>query len=620
VKTFTLALGAATISIAAVAAGWTFWSGQRAPAIGASLLGHDAASVRQSNVTDASDSSHVAPRFVDASELAGIDFQYFRGESGRWWTFEPTAGGVAFVDFDGDGWLDTFWVTGCQLPDDGSDREHPHRLYRNQQDGIFVEVTSAAQILAWGYGMGCQASDFDDDGFADIYLTRYGTNELFHNNGDGTYSVTTREAGVASVPQWHTSAAFADLDRDGDLDLYVCTYVPFDPVTHEPCRRGGRADSPPEYCGPQLYPNGLPEILFRNEGDGTFTDVAAAAGVAGELPHSKSLGVVASDLDRDGWPDLFVANDLVHNFLFHNRHDLKFVNVASEAGVATNSDGVDEACMGIACGDIDGDGNADLLVTNFYLEHDTLYKNLGSPSGLAFQDASRAAGLALATRHTMGWGTSFVDYDLDGRLDLFVANGHLNSPGDLDDPRYAMPPHLFRNTGGRFKEMRETAGPYFQERWVSRGSTTGDYDNDGRFDIAVVNHHKKSLLVHNETTTPNHVIGLVLVGRGSNRDALNARVTLHLASTPDEPARTLVREIFGGGSYVSALDRRLLIGVGASTRVERLEIWWPDGVEQRCELLEAGRQWLLAEGQPPREAYAFPRFPSQGRSHAAAAE
>lgn len=616
-KTATLT-GAMLLAVLLLGAGWFVWSSRQAPAQPAPpSAGTVATAEKTEPAVDRADA--VTPHFVDVTKAAGIDFSYFRGESGRWWTMEPTAGGVAFVDFDGDGWLDTFWVSGCQLPDDGKDRGHPHKLFRNNQDGTFGEVTPLAGDFLAGYGMGCQAGDFDNDGFADLYLTRFGRNDLFHNNGDGTFSTVTGAAGVASQSWWHSSSCFADLDGDGDLDLYVCTYVPFDPLTHEPCRRGGKADAPPEYCGPQLYPLGLPELLYRNDGDGTFTEIGDEAGVAGDLANSKSLGVVASDLDKDGKPDLFVANDLVNNFLFHNRGDMQFENIARHAAVASNSEGIDEASMGIACGDVNDDGYFDLLVTNFYLEHDTMYMNLGKSDELAFYDSTRVAGLALATRHTMGWGTAFVDYDLDGRLDLYVANGHLNPPGgDLDDPRYSMFAHLFRNVGGgRFKEVREQAGPFFQERWVTRGAATGDFDNDGRFDIAIVNHHKPVALARNETTTPNHVLGLVAVGRESNRDAINARVTVHLASTAAEPARALLREVFGGGSYVSALDRRLLIGLGQSTRVEQIEVRWPDGRVDSWDDMAADRQYLLIEGRAPRELRRYASFAARPRESAA---
>jgi hypothetical protein len=608
VRLLVFALAAGGLLVAAFVSGWAYWSGatdsstkRQAPADVAEVTGARNGSSQRAPAPD-----YPKPQFRDVTESAGIAFTYFRGETGNFWTMEPTAGGVAFLDYDADGWPDSYWVNACQLPDTGDDREHPHRLFRNNCDGTFAEVTEPAGLQAWGYGIGCQAGDYDNDGFPDLYLTRYGPNELYHNNGDGTFAAVTRDAGVEYPPEWSTSSVFADLDRDGDLDLYVCNYVKFDPAKHEPCRRGGNPDGPLEYCGPFSY-EGVYDRLFENLGDGTFADISEQAGI--RLPDAKGLGVAAADFNNDGWPDLFVANDLVANFLLLNQQDLTFRNVAAEVGVATNGEGRAEANMGIAIGDIDQNGTLDLALTHFYLEHTTVYRNLGTEeTSLAFQDFTRAAGLALTTRYTMGWGTDFMDYDLDSRLDLFQTNGHLNG-SDFSAPSYSMPGQLFRNLGGgRFQEVTREAGEYFTKRWVGRGSAAGDFDNDGRTDLAIVHQLNPSVLLRNETHSPNHALGLVLVGRSSSREAINTRIWATLGSAADGSGQCrLLREVIGGGSYVSGSDRRLIVGLGTAAHADQVEVIWPSGRVDRWNQLAADRQWLLVEGDEPVELRRFPR-------------
>jgi len=559
------------------------------------------------------------PSFADIAHALGIDFTFFRGESGQFWVPEVNGGGAAWIDFDGDGRLDLYLVNGCQLPENPKDFSHTSQLYRNGEGG-FHNVTQAANVGHNGYGQGCGVGDYDNDGFDDLYVTCYGSNVLYRNRGDGTFSNVTVEA-AADSRLWSSSCGFGDLNLDGALDLCVCNYTDFDPKTAPQCLDG--KGEQPSYCGPRKF-GPLPQVVLLNMTDGTFYDIAAEMNV----PPGKALGIVISDFDSDRRPDIYIANDAEPNTLLHNLAgdaprdalargpSLRLEDKAVEWGAALNAEGLSQASMGIACGDYDGDGLLDLGVTNFYLEYLTLYRNLGQAG---FGDASRVTGITAVTRASMGWGTAFLDYDNDGWLDLFATNGYLaKGPGSVPD---LMPPTLLRNTGlGRFTNVAHLAGSYFAEKWIGRGAAFGDFDNDGRTDIAVVHHYVPTAVLHNETRDSQHVLMLEFAGRESNRNGVNVRVEAMLNNDGVEERR-LVREVTGGGSYQSASDRRILLGLGTDKSVDKLIVHWPSGRIDEWDDV-AGEGWLrLVEGLQPRMVQSIPspaRLVSAGQDTRAA--
>jgi hypothetical protein len=536
--------------------------------------------------------------FTDVAKTEGVDFSYFVGGFGEFWFPETTGGGAALFDFDGDGAIDLFLVNGCQLPRNSADSSHISQLYRSGCDGTFHRVTELAGCAANGYGQGCAVGDFDNDGFEDLYITNYGQNKLYHNCGDGSF-VDVTETSATGCSSWSTSAAFADLDGDGDLELYVCTYTDFDPVLKSPwCvlptlpERG--------YCAPNQF-SGLPDVLYRNDGDGTFSDCSASADVA--LSDGKGLGVVAADFDLDGMIDLYVANDGVPSFLFHNEGGLMFKDIAPEVGAALNGAGRSPANMGVACGDYDRNGLLDLYVSTFFMEPGLLLKNLGAKG---FVDATHSAGLAGATMASTGWGTQWVDFDNDGWLDLFIANGHVVDDRVGEIP-YAMWPQLFRNTGARkMSDVSRGSGAYFMDRWNGRGAAFGDWDNDGLVDVVVVHRHQPVALLHNDTKSAGHFLGLELRGKQTVRDAVGARVVAELPNgTGGTPP--IYATVVGGSSYLSASDRRITLGVGDARSIDRLQIHWPSGLEQRWEAIVTDRWLSIEEGSEPRVISHAPR-------------
>jgi len=543
------------------------------------------------------------PLFREVAASVGLDFVHFNGMTGELYFPETMGAGGALFDYDRDGDLDVYLVQGAFLDPRATmaDALRPvagplhGRLYRNDlrigPDGRrelrFADVTEESGIRAAGYGMGVAAGDVDNDGWTDLYLTNLGPNQLWHNDGDGTFSEVTARAGVDD-PRWSVPAVFFDYDRDGWLDLFVGNYVAFTVASHKLCRT---VAGEPDYCGPQTY-RAETDRLFRNRGDGTFEDVSVASGIRG--PSGAALGAVATDLDGDGLPDLYVANDGMPNRMWINRGDGTFEDRALFAGTAVNRNGEPEASMGVAAGDLDGDGDDDLAMTHLTLETNTVYLNDGS--GL-FDDASAASGLGPPSVAWTGFGAAWLDFDLDGLFDLATVNGAVRLPPDPtsrapgDDWPLAQPNQLFGNAGGgRFVEVSDRAGPGFTAREVSRGLAAGDVDEDGDPDLLVTNASGPVRLLLNQAADGSHWLGLRLVGAGG-RDMLGARVAVHRPAAPP-----LVRRADSGGSYASASDPRVLVGLGADPAVERVVVTWPDGTREEWRV-EADRYTTLRQGE-----------------------
>ncbi|HWP43746.1 MAG TPA: CRTAC1 family protein [Blastocatellia bacterium] len=506
--------------------------------------------------------------FIEIHEQAGLDFTHVHGGSGKKYMIETMGAGGGFLDYDNDGFLDIYLIQSGPLPGFPDQRPLSNKLFRNNGDGTFADVTEAAGVGDTGYGMGCCFGDIDNDGFTDIFITNFGPNKLYRNNGDGTFTDITDRAGVGD-PRWGTSCAFADYDRDGYLDLYVVNYVDFSLDNNKHCGPPDR----PEYCHPDVY-NGVPDILYHNNGDGTFTDVTLKSGAYNaDKAEGKGLGVVWTDYDDDGDPDIYVANDSTRNFLYRNNGDGTFTDVAVVTGCAYNERGMTEAGMGVDSGDVDGDGRFDFFLTHLNFETNTLYRNAG---GL-FEDWTTVSGIGPPSLPMVGFGTGLFDFDNDGDLDAYVANGHIidNISERNTSITYAQPDQLFENVGGgRFVEITSRAGAYFQTRWVGRGAAFGDIDNDGDLDILVTNCNQRALLLRNEVGNKNNWITLKLASRHRGRDAIGALVKL----VTDRSAQ--VEEVRSGTSYLSQCDMRLQFGLGDQRQIDRLEIRWPDGQTQ----------------------------------------
>ncbi|HWE35828.1 MAG TPA: CRTAC1 family protein, partial [Isosphaeraceae bacterium] len=498
-----------------------------------------------------------SPAFVDDADAAGLGFTFDNGIDPLRQLPETMSGGVGVLDFDGDGWLDVYCVQGGPfLPDPGKPTGGD-RLFRNKRDGTFEDATERSGIAAMtrGYGHGVAVGDFDNDGRPDLFITRWDAYALYRNKGDGRFEDATAKAGLDGPRDWPTSAAFADLDGDGDLDLYVAHYLVWDVANPQICL--DPKGQHPVFCGPPKF-RSRPDHLFRNDG-GRFVDVTAEAGIVDT--HGQGLGVLASDLDGDGKVDIFVSNDQSANFLFRNRGGMRFEEVGEVSGVGSSSDGQYKANMGIACGDQDGDGRPDLAVTEFYNEGTTLYRNLGDG---AFADHSAGAGLLVATRYLLGFGTAFLDFDADGYLDLATTNGHVDDFRPAEP--YMMPSQLLAGTPkGKLVDVTAGAGAAWQVPRLGRGLAAADLDNDGRVDLLVLAQNQP-LAYHHNKTEGGHRLTIRLEGTTSNRDAVGARVVV----TAGGRARTAWR--FGGGSYQSASDPRLHFGLSRIDRAERIEV------------------------------------------------
>ena len=537
----------------------------------------------------------VTPRFINVAQAAGIDFLYQNDQQpGRFFLPEIMGGGVGWFDFDNDGWLDMYLMDGGLLADPEQQAQSPgNRLYRNQ-GGRFEEISALSNAAHRGYGHGCFVGDYDGDGFDDLYLTNFGANALLRNNGDGTLEPVTREAGVED-PVWSFGATWFDVDGDDDLDLFVADYITWSIKGNKVCDM----EKIHIYCGPGEY-EGVPDKLFVNQGDGTFVESAIPWGL--QRDKGKGLAVTAVDLDQDLKAEVYVANDMTENFLFTQsrppfadaaqnnaaQNDAKpFINVGAASGAAFSDVGYLEASMGIAVGDFDRDSHFDLFLTHFHLAKNTLYQNLG---GLRFVDNSKRTRVAIHSMETLGFGTTAFDYDRDGWLDLIVANGHVFGP---EHQPSAMRPQLLRNTTkGRFDDVSDHAGVYFQELWLGRGLGSADFDNDGDLDFAITHLDRPVSLLQNETITTRAFLGLML--RTTSRvPPVGGRVLL---KTPQLEQWT---PIIAGGTYLCSNDDRLLFGVDPTAGPVSVQIHWPSGRVDNFANLELNRYWLIHEGQMP---------------------
>jgi hypothetical protein len=517
------------------------------------------------------------PLFTEIARQSGIEHTYLNGATGLLLMVEPIGGGCGWIDFDRDGQWDLYLNQGGD-PVAKSPADRPSdQLFRNLGGERFEAVTVPSGLDERGYSQGIAIGDFDNDGFDDIFVTNVGADVLFKNQGDGTFIDVT--ATLGSEMLWGTSAAWADIDLDGDLDLYVCNYCDFDPYHPIECRnaRGVKI-----MCEPNNHVQPVPDECFLNEGDGTFRAVAREKGLVG--PGNRALGVAIADFNNDAWPDIFVANDTTSNFLFINRRDGTFADEALVLGCGVSADGQAQANMGIAVGDYDHNGWLDAYITHFEGEWNTLYRNDGAAG---FQDVSGLVGLVPPQLIMLGFGTVMHDFNQDGREELFVANGHLGEPKQVG-VALEMPPQCFTFDGCRWHECSAEAGDYFEGRYVGRGAATADFDNDGDLDLVVAHQNSPAALLRNDSER-GHWLKFQFVGRQSNRNGIGVRVTVRTESS------TLLQELAGGTSYCAAHQPVLVFGLGASSAPCRVEIRWPGGAVQLLEGVDVDQTLLIVE-------------------------
>jgi enediyne biosynthesis protein E4 len=533
------------------------------------------------------DSPPRAAILTDVTSELGLHFEYVASHTSRKYLIETMGSGLALFDYDNDGRLDVFVVNGAQLCDPTQKGTIPgkkgpqdwNRLYHQKRDGTFEDVTEKAGLQGVGYGMGVAVGDYDNDGFEDLYVTAYGGNRLYHNNGDGTFTDVTEKAGVGGGG-WSTSAAWVDLDGDGLLDIVVLRYLQwdFDDTWCGERREGYRA-----YCHPDGY-RPIAPLVYHNDGNGHFTEISRKAGLA---EPGKGLGIALADYDRDGHLDFFVANDSMPEFLYHNKGDGTFEEVALRSGVAVDGQGHTYAGMGVDFADYNNDGLPDLVVTALASQMYALYRNNGDGT---FSYESYPSGLGRMSMKHSGWGVRFIDYGNDGWKSLLINQGH-----DLDtvqltfpDLRYKEPMLLARNTGKGFVDVSAQAGEIFEKAWVGRGLAIGDIDNDGRLDAVVTSNDGALYVLHNSTKTQNHWLTLELIGHRSNRDAIGGEVKLTTAKGSQWATVTTA------GSYLSSSDKRVHFGLGAETVARSIEIRWPSGIRQTLKDVRAD-QFLKVE-------------------------
>lgn len=534
--------------------------------------------------------------FIDVAKEAGLNAKtIFGGEHKNKYLLETTGCGVAFYDYDNDGWLDIFLVNGTRLEGFPAGQEPTCHLFRNNRDGTFTDVTVKAGLVRSGWGQGVCIGDYDNDGYEDLFITYYGTNVLFHNNGNGAFTDVTQKAGLAGKPmRWGTGCAFLDYDRDGHLDLFVANYIDLDlktaPVPESgPCLYKGVLVA----CGPPGL-TGSKNLLYRNNGNGTFTDVSEASGITKAI-GTFGLGVTVADFDNDGWPDIYVANDSQPSLLYHNQKDGTFKEIGIEAGCALSPDGKPQAGMGISVADYDGDGNFDIVKTNFAGDTHSLYRNLGNNQ---FEDATFAGGLGLNTKF-LGWGCGFFDMDNDTWPDILVCNGHVYPEVEqlTTEAGYPQTKLLYRNLGnGAFEDVTRKGGPGITQPNASRGCAFGDFDNDGDLDMVVNTVNGYPQLLRCDSKLNNNWLKVRTVGVKSNRSGIGARIKVSSRVKGEAKPRIQIDEVRSGSGYISQSDLRVHFGLGKAERVESVEVRWPSGQVDVVRNIPANRLIYIKEG------------------------
>ena len=524
------------------------------------------------------------PQFIDVARESGIDLSVVSGTADQMYIVEGSIGGSAFFDYDNDGRVDLYVTNGSRFGgyEPGA---HPYnRLYRNEGKGMFVDVTASAAVGDTSWSLGCVAGDYDNDGHMDLYVTNFGANRLYRNLGNGSFQDLTAVAGVGDTG-YGTGGAFGDFDRDGDIDLYVSNYIEFslDYKSTIPCV-WKNVDI---MCGPRgMLPQ--KDVFYRNEGDGRFTDATEEVGMASKEFYG--YGAVFSDFNQDGWPDVFVADDMTPNQMYINQADGTFTEEALISNVGFNGEGAEQGCMGVGVGDFDNDGHLDIFVTNFEGEHNTLYRNEGDGF---FLDVSFVSRVASRGNPEVGWGTALFDFDNDGDKDIYVANGHIYPQADLPhtNARYAQPNFLFENLGdGIFADVTDRAGPGLAIEKVSRGASFADYDDDGDMDIFVLNLNDKPDLLRNDDGNRKNYLLVETIGRVSNRDGIGTRIEIEVA------AKRQVNEVRAGSSYLSHDDMRVHFGLGKAWLVDRVTLRWPSGIVQ--EIVDVAANQVLRVTEP----------------------
>jgi enediyne biosynthesis protein E4 len=535
--------------------------------------------------------------FLDVARESGLNAKtVFGGEHKNKYLLETTGCGVAFYDYDNDGWLDIFLVNGSRLEGFPAGQAPSNHLFKNNRDGTFTDVTAKAGLVHSGWGQGVCIGDYDNDGYDDLFVTYFGKNVLYHNQGDGTFTDVSEKAGVSGDPKrWNTGCAFVDYDRDGRLDLFVANYIDMDlataPVPESgPCLYKGVMVA----CGPPGL-NGGKNILYHNNGDGTFSDVSERSGIL-KANGTFGLGVLTADLDNDGWPDIYVANDSTPSLLYQNKHDGTFVEIGLDSGCALSADGKPQAGMGISAADYDLDGNLDLVKTNFAGDTPSLYHNLG---GTSFEDATFPAGLGRHTQY-LGWGCGFFDMDNDGWPDILICNGHVYPEVEQlrTEVGYAQQKLLYRNLrNGRFEDVSEQGGPGITTPAAARGCAFGDFDNDGDIDMVVNTVNGLPQLLRCDSRVANNWIKIRAIGTKSNRSGIGARIRCVTHPPGEEKAHSQIDEVRSGGSYFSQNDLRVHFGLGKANRVEVLEIHWPSGSTDLLKDVKINQLIYVKEGE-----------------------